>query len=73
MKIVLVSNCSLDIEQYVKFKTSVLISPSKSLISSCCVTHDESMPNKQVRNLSNGSKDTCLLLSYYNGIVFDTD
>ena len=38
MKIVLVSKCSLDIEQYVKFKMSVLISPSKSLISSCWVT-----------------------------------
>ena len=28
MKIVLVSICSLDIEQYVEFKMSVLISPS---------------------------------------------
>ena len=35
MKIVLVSKCSLDIEQYVEFKLSVLISPSKSLISLC--------------------------------------
>ena len=33
MNIVLVSKCSLDIEQYVEFKMSVLISPSKSLIS----------------------------------------
>ena len=38
MKIVLVSKCSLDIEQYVEFKMSVLISPSKSLISSRWVT-----------------------------------
>ena len=33
MKIVLVSKCSLDIEQYVEFKMSVLISPSKSLLA----------------------------------------
>ena len=33
MKIVLVSKCSLDIEQYVKFKMLVLISPSKSLFT----------------------------------------
>ena len=39
MKIVLVSKCSLDIEQYVEFKMSVLISPSKSLISSRWVTY----------------------------------
>ena len=39
MKIVLVSKCSLDIEQYVEFKMSVLISPSKSLISSRWVTN----------------------------------
>ena len=32
MKIILVSKCSLDIEQYVELKMSVLISPSKSLI-----------------------------------------
>ena len=38
MKIVLVSKCSLDIEQYVEFEMSVLISPSKSLISSRWVT-----------------------------------
>ena len=38
MKIVLVSKRSLDIEQNVEFKISVLISPSKSLISSCWVT-----------------------------------
>ena len=38
MKIVLVSECSLDIEQHVEFKMSVLISPSKSLISSRWVT-----------------------------------
>ena len=38
MKIVLVSKCSLDFEQYVKIKRSVLISPSKSLISSHWVT-----------------------------------
>ena len=39
MKIVLVSKCSLDITQYVEFKISVLISPSKSLISSYWVTY----------------------------------
>ena len=39
MKIVLISNCSLDIEQYVEFKISILISPSKSLISSRWVTY----------------------------------
>ena len=38
MKVILVSKCSLDIEQYVEFKISVLISPSKSLISSRWVT-----------------------------------
>ena len=38
MKIVLVSKCFLDIEQYVEFEMSVLISPSKSLISSRWVT-----------------------------------
>ena len=39
MKIILVSKCSLDIEQYVELKMSVLISPSKSLISSRWVTY----------------------------------
>ena len=39
MKFVLVSKCSLDIEQYVEFKMSVLTSPSKSLISSGWVTY----------------------------------
>ena len=39
MKIVLVSKCFLDIEQYIKFKMSVLISPSKSLISWRWVTY----------------------------------
>ena len=39
MKIVLLSKCFLDIEQYVEFKMSILISPSKSLISSCWVTY----------------------------------
>ena len=39
MKTVLVSKCSLDIEQNVKFKMSGLISPSKSLISSRWVTY----------------------------------
>ena len=33
------SKCFLDIEQYVEFKMSVLISPSKSLISSRWVTN----------------------------------
>ena len=39
MKIILVSKCSLDIEQYAEFEISVLISPSKSLISSGWVTY----------------------------------
>ena len=39
MKIVLVLKCFLDIEQCVEFKMSVLISPSKSLISSRWVTN----------------------------------
>ena len=39
MKIILVSKCSLDIGQYVEFQISVLISPSKSLISSRWVTN----------------------------------
>ena len=39
MNIILVSKCSLDIEQYVEFKMSVLISPSKSLISLRWVTY----------------------------------
>ena len=53
MKIVLVSKCSLDIEQYVEFKTSVLISPSKSLISLRWVTYGS---NKRVKF------DICMLL-----------
>ena len=44
MKIILVSKCSLDIEQYVEFEMSVLISPSKSLISSRLVTNGDSEP-----------------------------
>ena len=39
MKIVLVSKCFLDIEQYVEFKMPILIYPSKSLISSRWVTY----------------------------------
>ena len=38
MKIIFVWKCSLDIEQYIEFKMSVLISNSKSLISSRWVT-----------------------------------
>ena len=38
MKTILVSKCSLDIEQYVEFKLLVLISPTKGLISSRWVT-----------------------------------
>ena len=41
MKTVLVSKCFLEIEQYVEFKMSVLISPSKSLISSHWITYDK--------------------------------
>ena len=40
MIIVLVSKCSLDIGQHVEFRISVLISPSKSLISSHWVTYN---------------------------------
>ena len=39
MKTVLVSKCLLDIEQNVEFKMSVLISPSKRLISLRWVTY----------------------------------
>ena len=46
MKIVLVSKCFLDIEQYVGFKMSVLISPSKSLISSRWVTYTQDINGK---------------------------
>ena len=46
MTIVLVSKCSLDIEQYVGFKMSVLISPSKSLIRSRWVTYTGSRTNE---------------------------
>ena len=45
MKIILVSKCFLDIEQYVELKMSVLISPSKSLISSRWVTY---IPDKKI-------------------------
>ena len=40
MKMISVSKCFLDIEQYVEFKMSVLIFPSKSLISSRWVTYN---------------------------------
>ena len=40
MKIVLVSKCSLDIEQYVEFEMSVLMSLSKSFIRLCWVTYN---------------------------------
>ena len=50
MKIILVSKCSLAIELYVEFKMSVLISPSKSLISSCWVTNKKLI--KKVRKHS---------------------
>ena len=43
MKIILVSKCSLDVEQYVEFEMSVLISPSKSLISSRWVTNESDL------------------------------
>ena len=39
MNILLVSKCTLDIEQYDEFKISVLLSLSKSLISLCWVTY----------------------------------
>ena len=45
MNIVLVSKCSLDNEQYVEFNLSVLISPSKSLISSRWVTYGNHIIN----------------------------
>ena len=50
MKIVLVSKCFLDIEQYVEFKMSVLISPSKSLFSSRWVTFGEKIVLFMVQN-----------------------
>ena len=40
MKIVIVSKCFLEIEQYVEFEMSVLVSPSKSLISSPWITYE---------------------------------
>ena len=51
MKIILVSKCSLDIEKYGKFNMSVLMSPSKSLISSHWVTNIYSLhdiPNLKI-------------------------
>ena len=51
MKIVLVSKCSLDIEQNVEFKMSVLISPSKSLLSSCWVTYVYSQTIRVQKNM----------------------
>ena len=39
MEIILVSKCSLHIEQYIELKMTVLISPSKSLISLRWVTN----------------------------------
>ena len=45
MKIILVSKCSLDIGQYVEFKMTVLICPSKSLISSRWVTYVNILEN----------------------------
>ena len=55
MKVVLVSKCSLDIEQYVEFKMSVLISSSKSLISLCWVTNDDKVMGGWVGRGSNSS------------------
>ena len=52
MKIILVSKCSLDIEQYVEFEMLVLISPSKSLISSCWVTYDSMFPREGTKRPS---------------------
>ena len=51
MKIVLVSKCSLDIEQYAEFKMSVLISPSKSLISSRWVSTQKIYKFRQYINI----------------------
>ena len=39
MKIILMSICSLDIEQYVEFEMSGLMSPLKSLSSLHWITH----------------------------------
>ena len=62
MKIVLVSKCSLYIEQYVEFKISVLISPSKPLISSRWVTN---VPIS-VRYFPNASCQLLTLCTYHN-------
>ena len=73
MKVILVSICFLDIEQYVEFKMSVLISPSKSLISLRWVTYlfkivGLSQPSSFARNRQSDTKmnkpaiqDLCLL------------
>ena len=53
MKIVLVSKCSLDIEQYVEFKMSVMISPSKSLISLRWVTNNACMLFPRILSIAN--------------------
>ena len=57
MKINLMSKCSLDIEQNVEFEMSVLITPSKSLISSHWVTFFK----KSVDNFETAHK-TCSIL-----------
>ena len=59
MKIVLVSKCSLDIEQYVEFKMSVLASPSKSLINSRWVTYVDTFFSRIKNQLSTERADFC--------------
>ena len=59
MSIVLVSKCSVDIEQYVEFKMSVLISPSKSVISSRWVT------NVKVQEINNFGNNFLFIFFIY--------
>ena len=63
MKIILVSKSFLDIEQYVEFKMSVLISPSKSLISLRWVTYKQT---NKILNSSISAKDSLSLYFYFH-------
>ena len=74
MKPVLVSKCSLDIEQYAESKMSVLISPSKSLISSHWVAYTHTEYHHQVvcsrlpKGCLNNLHSKATLLAYVNCI-----
>ena len=63
MRIILVSKCSLYTEQYVEFKLSVLISPSKSLISSRWVTY---VLSKVVKNIIFQNKTLLVMFCRHN-------